>query len=52
MRFDFKDFSFLVALDEHGRTFDKSIDDWDGKYNIYVNLCETSIIAFLRKPWL
>lgn len=44
MNIDFKDFSFLVALDEYGRTFNKcSIDDWDEKYNIYVNLCDTAI---------
>ena len=42
-KFDFKNFSKLVALDEYGRTFDKSIDDWDEKYNIYVNLCDTAI---------
>ena len=43
MGYDFKDFSKLVALDEYGRTFDKSIDDWDEKYNIYVNLCDIAV---------
>lgn len=37
MNIDFKDFSFLVALDKHGEVLDKK----HGKYDVFVNLCDT-----------